>query len=136
MSATMIEQIKGFHRARAVFALVFNEKGFEIVPLKRERLEFSAPMDSPCNYPTLVEWSHSQGGLHIEGLLSSMRRNRYAFLMNRGASYIPLALCHNDDEAHAICDKLREARARVDAAHEEYEGRDAEHEPEDEENEG
>ena len=135
MSASLIEQIKGFHQARAVFALVFSDKGFEIVPLKQERLKFSAGMDSPCNFPTFVEWSHSQGGFHREGLIASMRKNRNAFFRNSPASYIPLALCRNDEEAGTMCDKLREARGKLDAARDEYERKQADHEPEGGDNE-
>ena len=107
MSANPIPDIPGFDAAEAVFALVFNRGRVDIVPLKRERTKSAGFDDSVLNWPTLVEWSHSQKCFHVADFAESLRCNRRAFARNSEATFIPLALCRNYDEAHAVCDKLR-----------------------------
>lgn len=107
MSANPFPSIPGFASADAVFVFVFSRGRLEIVPVKRQRMQFGGGIDSVLNWPTLVEWSHSQKCFHIESLVDSLRINRRAFAYNSAASFIPLALCMNYDEAHAVCDKLR-----------------------------
>lgn len=107
MSAHPIPLIPGYDSADAVYAFVFKCGCLEIVPLKRQRMQFDSRIDSVLNWPTLVEWSHSQKCFHIADLAESLRSNRRAFAWNSAASFIPLALCMNHDEAHAVCAKLR-----------------------------
>jgi len=107
MSAPPFIHIPGFQSADAVYAFVFARGRLEIVPLKRQRMQFDSRIDSVLNMPTLVEWSHSQKCFHVADFAETLRSNRRAFAYKSAESYIPLALCMNYDEAHAVCDKLR-----------------------------
>ncbi|MFZ4765333.1 MAG: hypothetical protein ACOYMN_10305 [Roseimicrobium sp.] len=100
----MIEQIKGFHGARAVDALVFFDKGLEIIPLKRN----AGPPVMEC--PHVVEWSFEQKCFHVQSLADSLRCNLDSFLENRPTSYMQIALCRSHSEASAVCGTLQGIR--------------------------